>query len=286
MPDSSVASRSAAPASVSSPRLAVAAELEPAAALAVQRQQHPLAGVVEHERARGEVGRDAARADRRRRGSARYSRYAARSSPARVVRARPSGSSASRTSASGVQGRAVDGGRAVRAVATVSSRPDRSSGAEPPVHEAVGSSRSSAVGSRSGCAHRRPGRRCRGRRRARPTARRRRAAGAAAAPDRPAWRTSARPGRRAARRRRTVSRSAPAAGSARLAAASHDRVDPALDQRERGLQPGQRGLLLGGVLGLEHARRQRLLQRLGVAAGRAGRPPPRAARCRPLMPRA
>ena len=50
--------------------LAVAAELPPEAALAVQRQQDPLAGVVEHHRARGEVGRRRSCATGRRRGRA------------------------------------------------------------------------------------------------------------------------------------------------------------------------------------------------------------------------
>ena len=43
-----------------------------------------------------------------------------------------------------------------------------------------------------------------------------------------------------------------------------DDVDPALDQGEEGLEPGQGGLLGGGVLGREHPALQRLLHGLGV----------------------
>ena len=92
-----------------------------------------------------------------------------------------------------------------------------------------------------------------------------RAAAGAAARARPARRRSARAGPPLARRRRTVSRSAAAAGSLRRGGGVDHLVDPALDQRERGLQPGQRGLLLRGVLRLEQPAGERLLQRLGVA---------------------
>ena len=43
-----------------------------------------------------------------------------------------------------------------------------------------------------------------------------------------------------------------------------DLVDPALDQGQRRLQPAQRGLLLGALLGLEQTTLQRVLDRLGV----------------------
>jgi hypothetical protein len=44
----------------------------------------------------------------------------------------------------------------------------------------------------------------------------------------------------------------------------HDAVDPALDEREQRLQPAQRRLLLGGLLGLEQPAAQQRLDALGV----------------------
>ena len=54
-----------------------------------------------------------------------------------------------------------------------------------------------------------------------------------------------------------------------------DDVDPALDEGEQGLEPGQGGLLGGGVLGREHPALQRLLHGLGVGGVDRRRPPPR-----------
>ena len=62
-------------------------------------------------------------------------------------------------------------------------------------------------------------------------------------------------------------------------------VDPALDQGQRRLQPGQRGLLLGALLGLEQTALQRLLDRLGVASGRSSPSPARCRTCRSMTPR-
>ena len=59
MPDSSRPSRRAAAHSEASPDLEVAAELEPLVRPPVQGEQHVLAGGVEHEAGRREVGRRA-----------------------------------------------------------------------------------------------------------------------------------------------------------------------------------------------------------------------------------
>ena len=56
-----------------------------------------------------------------------------------------------------------------------------------------------------------------------------------------------------------------------LGGLADDLVDPALDQRERGLEPGQRGLLGRGLLRLEQAALERLLDRGRVASGRCSR---------------
>ena len=69
----------------------------------------------------------------------------------------------------------------------------------------------------------------------------------------------------AARRRRKVSRERGPRRAAACALARVDHVaDPALDQGERGLQPGQRGLLRGRVVGAEDALDAELAHRLGV----------------------
>ena len=81
-----------------------------------------------------------------------------------------------------------------------------------------------------------------------------------------------------ARRRRSVSRSAPRRGQPRRAAACDDRVDPALDQRQHGFQPGQRGLLLPGCPRARTCPAEAPPAAPPGCSGRAGRRPPPGAR--------
>jgi hypothetical protein len=83
-------------------------------------------------------------------------------------------------------------------------------------------------------------------------------------PDDRGERLLGRPARGAAAAQRLAQRGG--TGQALPDGLGHDGVDPPLDQREQGLQPGQRRLLLGRGLRVEHARAHGLLDR-----GRVGR---------------
>ena len=123
-----------------------------------------------------------------------------------------------------------------------------------PSRKPSGSSRSAAVGSRSGCIHT-PSRAsvpCRVRSEPHSVEASRSRRGRSSRPTRVAKVCSAGPP--AARRRRTASCSLRGVRHPPLGGLADDLVDPALDQRERDLEPLQRGLLGGGVGQLEHAR--------------------------------
>ena len=137
--------------------------------------------------------------------------------------------------------------------------------------------RRSAAG--RGASTRRRGPRCPGGCAASPTAWRRRAAGAAAARGRPGSAKVCSAGPPAARRRRTASCSLAAVGIRVCGGLADDLVDPALDERQRDLEPLERGLLGGGLLELEQAALEQLPASRSGWSGRC-----RASAPRPRMP--
>ena len=250
-PDSSAASRSAAAGQGGVAGLAVAAELEPPPRLGVQGQQHPVAVGGEHQGARGEVvGAAAARHPVGvRRQVVDVPLAAAR--PARASgavqrgqrRQRVAWSARSRLRVVGAGVGAASPSCLVEQLAPARRRSRRRSASRSPRRRPRGSPAGRrgrpTVGSRSGCIQTASRASMPWRERSEPhsveASRSRR--GRSSRPTRAAKVCSAGPP--AARRRRTASCSLAAAGIRSCGGLADDLVDPALDQRERGLEPGR-----------------------------------------------
>ena len=267
MPDSSAASRSAAPARVASPRLAVAAELEPPPGLGVQGQQHRARRSAESTSALAvrwsgwqercspsgcalEVRRRTPRRSASCAASARRQRPQRRE---RVVVQRGHGVGW-RPSGLVVAGSPASLSSSSASAASNSASVERLGRSDEPSRKPSGSSRSAEVGQQVGV---RPDR----------VAGLLALAGAQRAPQRRGVAQPARPQLEADQRGerllgRTAGGAAAADGLLQLARRSasglgglaDDLVDPALDQRERGLEADQRGLLRRGLLAARTAR--------------------------------
>ncbi len=270
MPLSSPRLASAAARSEASARLAVPAQLQPQVELRVQRQQHRATVVREHEGAAGEVAVDA-RTPHRVLVRGEEGEVVVAQRDLGLVRRDPDTEDAHGVVVQRGRGRCRSRRRCWAAPPSPgasgrSSRPERSSGADRRTKASIASSpsRSSGVGSRSGCSHSAS-------RASMPRAAAHRlpqlprlaqAAGAQLEADERGERALGRAAGGAAPSHGLAQRVG--RGQATGRRLGDDVVDPALDEREQGLEPRERGELLGGVVRHEDARGEDLLHGLGV----------------------